>query len=83
MQRKTRLKPPCFSLRQHRHTTPWSFRQQDLLPPEKSWRPTDVQKGNTITLRLANRNYAPIMVSQEEPGAFRILGKAIGLTRKF
>ncbi len=41
------------------------------------------KKGKAITLRPANNNYSPIVISQEEPGAFRILGKAIGLTRKF
>lgn len=41
------------------------------------------KKGSTITLRPANKNYSPIVVSREEPGRFRILGKAIGLTRKF
>ncbi len=41
------------------------------------------KKGSTVTLRPANKNYSPIVVSQEEPGSFRILGKAIGLTRKF
>jgi len=40
------------------------------------------RKGKAITLRPANKNYSPIVVSQEEPGSFRILGKAIGLTRK-
>ena len=33
-----------------------------------------------VTLRAENKNYAPIAVSQ---GEFRILGKVIGLTRKF
>ena len=41
------------------------------------------KKGKAVTLKAANRNYAPIVVSQEQPGGFRILGKAIGLTRKF
>jgi repressor LexA len=41
------------------------------------------KKGKAITLRPANKNYSPTVVSQEEPGRFRILGKAIGLTRKF
>ncbi len=41
------------------------------------------KKGKAITLRPANKNYTPIVVSREEPGGFRILGKAIGLTRKF
>lgn len=40
------------------------------------------KKGNTITLRPANKDYSPIVVSREHPGGFRILGKAIGLTRK-
>jgi len=41
------------------------------------------RRGNTMTLRPANKNYSPIVVSQEEPGGFRIQGKAIGLTRRF
>ena len=40
-------------------------------------------KGKAVTLRPANKNYAPIVVSQEEPGGLRIVGKVIGLTRKF
>ena len=40
------------------------------------------KKGSTITLKPANKNYSPIVVSQEHPGGLRILGKAIGLTRK-
>lgn len=40
------------------------------------------RKGNAITLRPANKNYPPVVVSAEEPGGFRILGKAIALTRK-
>lgn len=41
------------------------------------------KKGNIINLRPANKNYSPIVVSQEKPGGFRILGKLMGLTRKF
>lgn len=41
------------------------------------------KKGNTVTLKAANRDYGPIVVSREESGGFRIVGKAIGLTRKF
>lgn len=37
------------------------------------------RRGNTVTLKAANRNYAPIVFSG---GEFRILGKAVGLTRK-
>ena len=40
------------------------------------------KKGKAVTLRPANKDYSPIVVSQEEPGGFRILGKAIGLTRR-
>lgn len=38
------------------------------------------KKASTITLRPANKNYSPIVLSG---GEFRILGKAVGLTRKF
>ena len=41
------------------------------------------KKGKAITLRPANKNYSPIVVSQDTPGGFRILGKVVGLTRKF
>ena len=41
------------------------------------------KKGNTMTLKPANKDYAPIVVSREGPSSFRILGKAVGLTRKF
>ena len=41
------------------------------------------KKGETITLRPANKNYSAFVVSQEEPEGFRILGKVVGLTRKF
>lgn len=41
------------------------------------------KKGKAVTLRPANKNYSPIVVSHDAPGGFRILGKAIGLTRKF
>lgn len=37
------------------------------------------KKGDAVTLRAENKNYAPITVSE---GEFRILGKVIGLTRK-
>jgi len=40
------------------------------------------RKGNTIALKPANKNYSPIVISREHPGGLRILGKAIGLTRK-
>jgi len=40
------------------------------------------KKGKAITLRPANTRYSPIVVSREEPSSFRILGKAVGLTRK-
>jgi repressor LexA len=40
------------------------------------------KKGKAITLRPANKNYSPIVVSQDTPSGFRILGKAIGVTRK-
>lgn len=38
------------------------------------------QKGDTITLKAENKNYAPITISQ---GDFSILGKMVGLIRKF
>lgn len=38
------------------------------------------KNGDTVTLRAENKNYAPITVSR---GEFRILGKVIGLIRKF
>jgi repressor LexA len=38
------------------------------------------KKGETITLKAENKDYAPIAVSQ---GEFRILGKVVGLLRKF
>jgi repressor LexA len=41
------------------------------------------KKGSTITLKPANKTHSPIVISREHPGGFRILGKAIGLTRKF
>jgi repressor LexA len=37
------------------------------------------QKGNEITLKPANKNYDPIVVSK---GEFRVLGKATGVIRK-
>ena len=37
------------------------------------------QKGNEITLKPANKNYAPILVAK---GEFRILGKVTGVIRK-
>ena len=37
------------------------------------------RKGNEVTLRPANKNYDPIVVSK---GEFRILGKAAGVIRK-
>jgi repressor LexA len=37
------------------------------------------RKGNEVTLRPANKNYDPIVVSK---GEFRILGKATGVIRK-
>ena len=37
------------------------------------------QKGNEITLKPANKNYGPIVVSK---GEFRILGKVTGVIRK-
>ena len=37
------------------------------------------RKGDTVTLKAENKNYAPITVSQ---GEFRIAGKAVGLIRK-
>lgn len=37
------------------------------------------RKGDTVTLRAENKNYAPISISQ---GEFRIMGKAVGLIRK-
>jgi len=36
--------------------------------------------GDSVTLRAENKNHAPITVSQ---GEFRILGKVVGLVRKF
>lgn len=36
--------------------------------------------GDGVTLRAENKNHAPIIVSQ---GEFRILGKVVGLVRKF
>jgi len=36
--------------------------------------------GDSVTLRAENKNHAPIIVSQ---GEFRILGKVVGLVRKF
>ena len=41
------------------------------------------KKGKAVTLRPANKNYAPIVVSREESSGLRIVGKAIGLTRRF
>ncbi|HEU4341632.1 MAG TPA: transcriptional repressor LexA [Candidatus Binatia bacterium] len=38
------------------------------------------KKGDTITLKAENKNYPPITVSQ---GDFSILGKMVGLIRKF
>ncbi len=38
------------------------------------------KKGDTITLKAENRNYAPMTISQ---GEFRIVGKVVGLVRKF
>jgi repressor LexA len=38
------------------------------------------KKGNAVTLKAENENYAPIVVSE---GEFRILGKVVGLLRKF
>jgi repressor LexA len=38
------------------------------------------RKGNTVTLKPANRDYAPITLSQ---GEVRILGKVVALLRKF
>ena len=37
------------------------------------------REGNEITLRPANKNYDPIVVSE---GEFRVLGKATGVIRK-
>ena len=37
------------------------------------------RKGNEVTLKPANKNYEPIIVSK---GEFRILGKATGVIRK-
>jgi repressor LexA len=37
------------------------------------------RKGNEITLRPANKNYDPIVITE---GEFRILGKATGVIRK-
>ncbi len=37
------------------------------------------KKGDTITLKAENRNYAPVIISQ---GEFRIVGKVVGLVRK-
>jgi repressor LexA len=38
------------------------------------------KKGHAVTLKAENENYAPIVVSE---GEFRILGKVVGLLRKF
>ena len=38
------------------------------------------KRGGTVTLRAENKNYAPIAISG---GEFRILGKAVGLIRRF
>jgi SOS regulatory protein LexA len=38
------------------------------------------KKGETVTLKAENEKYAPIVVSE---GEFRILGKLVGLMRKF
>lgn len=38
------------------------------------------KRGNAVTLKAENENYAPIVVSE---GEFRILGKVVGLLRKF
>lgn len=38
------------------------------------------KKGGSVTLKAENRNYAPVTISQ---GEFRILGKVVGLIRKF
>ena len=37
------------------------------------------RKGDTVTLKAENRNYAPITISQ---GEFRIIGKVLGLMRR-
>jgi repressor LexA len=41
------------------------------------------KNGNAITLKAENANYAPIVVSEGEFRTFRILGKVVGLLRKF
>lgn len=41
------------------------------------------KKGNAVTLKAENENYAPIVVSEGEFRTFRILGKVVGLLRKF
>jgi len=38
------------------------------------------KKGDTITLKAENKNYAPIIVTH---GEFRIVGRVVGLMRKF
>ncbi len=38
------------------------------------------KKGDVVTLKAENRNYAPIAISQ---GEFRIVGKVVGLVRRF
>jgi len=38
------------------------------------------RKGDTVTLKPSNKNYAPIVLNR---GEFRILGKVVGLVRKF
>ncbi len=38
------------------------------------------KKGDSVTLKPENKNYDPIAVSQEE---FRVVGKVVGLVRKF
>lgn len=38
------------------------------------------KKGDTVTLKAENKDYAPIVVSG---GEFRIMGKVVGLIRKF
>lgn len=38
------------------------------------------RKGSSVTLKAENKNYAPIVVSR---GEFHVLGKVVGLLRKF
>jgi repressor LexA len=44
---------------------------------------TFYKKGNTVTLKPANRNYTPIVLAERDLSELRILGKVVALMRKF